>query len=406
MTPLPHRALFAAFDQFPSPKGAAVHILHSSQTLFERYHGGLLYVIGGGQLPPYQREDGIEVIRFTDEIPNLLQRAETFSRRLAALIAMHADTLELVHVRDPWSAIAVLAPSGRTHRVVYEANALPSIELPTNYPSILPATIDKIREMESYCLRQADAVIAVSGVLRDKLVDLGVKPDRITVIPNGADPVPDEQRPPRPDDAPDRYLVYVGALQQWQGVDQLLRAFARLADLDDLHLVICSATRRKRARPFLRFARRLGIDERVDWRFGLRHNEIGAWLTHAECSVAPLTDCPRNVVQGCCPLKVLESMAAATPVVASDLPAVREIVEDGVHGRLVRPDRPAELARAIRVLTEYPEQRAEMGRRGREHIARELTWEHNRDRLRAVYEHVTRAGRPSAAVASARERRE
>src|SRR4051794_5188882 len=153
-TPHPHRALFGAFDQFPSPKGAAVHILHSSQTLFERFEGGLLFVIGGGQLPPYQYEDGIEVIRFVEEIPNLLQRAEAFSRQLTSLTALHAEPLEPVHARDPGGGVAVLGPPDRRYRVVYEANALPSIELPTNYPAILPATVEKIREMESFCLRQ------------------------------------------------------------------------------------------------------------------------------------------------------------------------------------------------------------------------------------------------------------
>lgn len=418
---LPHRSLFAAFDQFPSPKGAAVHILHSSTTLFEHFGGGLLYVLGGAGMPPYQIEllgpdgwvqgsspvpeegdatglsDGqgpqravhdsltpvVEIVRFNDQVPNLLQRAERFSNRLDSIIARHAETLELVHVRDPWSAAAALryAP-GRFH-LLYEANALPSIELPNAYPSVLPATVTKIEEMERFCIAHADTVVTVSEVLRETLVRTGVDPDRITVIPNGADVPP--ELPGRPADAPDRYIVYVGALQQWQGVDDLLRAFARLADLDDLHLVICSATRRKRARPFLRFARRLGIDQRVHWKFGLRHNDIGAWLTHAECSVAPLTDCPRNVEQGCCPLKVIESMAAGTPVVASDLPAVRELVVDGEHGRLVRPNRPAELARAVRVLLEYPDQRRAMGARARSHVEHHLTWDRNRERLDAVY---------------------
>ncbi|MBI2703807.1 MAG: glycosyltransferase family 4 protein [Actinobacteria bacterium] len=378
--------MFAAFDQFPSPKGAAVHILHSSQALFERFGGGLLYVIGGGSLPPYQFEDGIEIVRFTDEVPNLLQRAELFSRRLAATVAMHADTLEVVHVRDPWSAIAALHDPNRCYRVLYEANALPSIELPAAYPAMLPSTIAKVRELEQFCLQHADRVVTVSGVLQAKLLSLGVDGERLAVVPNGADVVAPEQRPARPDGAPSRYVVYVGALQTWQGVDQLLRAFARLADLDDLGLVICSATRRKRARPFLRFARRLGVDGRVDWRFGLRHNEIAAWLAHAELSVAPLADCPRNVEQGCCPLKVLESMAAGTPVVASDLPAVRELVVDGEHGRLVRPDRPAELARATRVMLEYPERSRAMGDAAREHVASTLTWDHNRQRLDAVYD--------------------
>ena len=68
-------------------------------------------------------------------------------------------------------------------------------------------------------------------------------------------------------------------------------------------------------------------------------------------------------------------MAAGVPVVASDLPAVRELIDDGVHGRLVAPDRPGELARAIRVLLDYPEQRAAMGAAARAHIERHFTWE-------------------------------
>jgi glycosyltransferase involved in cell wall biosynthesis len=126
----------------------------------------------------------------------------------------------------------------------------------------------------------------------------------------------------------------------------------------------------------------------VVWRFGLRHHEVAAWLHHAECSVAPLTDCPRNVEQGCCPLKVLESMAAGTPVVASDLPVVRELVTDGEHGRLVRPDRPAELARAIRILLEYPDRSRQLGAQARAHVAEHLTWDHNRARLTAVIDGV------------------
>ena len=45
----------------------------------------------------------------------------------------------------------------------------------------------------------------------------------------------------KPVDAPDKYLLYFGALQSWQGVDVLLRSFARLRDLEDLYLVICAS---------------------------------------------------------------------------------------------------------------------------------------------------------------------
>jgi glycosyltransferase involved in cell wall biosynthesis len=203
------------------------------------------------------------------------------------------------------------------------------------------------------------------------------------VIPNGAD-IPDKT-PEKPKDAPDRYLVYVGALQPWQGVDVLLRAFSRLGDLG-IALVVCSSVPSRRARPLRRLAERLEVD--VHWRFTVPHGEVAAWLAHAEVSVAPLTASPRNVQQGCSPLKVWESMAAGVPVVASDLPAVRELITDGEHGRLVPPDRPAELARAIRIVLEYPEIARRMAENAQRRIADNFTWAHARARLAAVYDQV------------------
>jgi glycosyltransferase involved in cell wall biosynthesis len=61
--------------------------------------------------------------------------------------------------------------------------------------------------------------------------------------------------------------------------------------------------------------------------------------------VAPLTLNDRNVTQGCCPLKVLEYMAAGRPLVASNLPVVRELVRERLDGLLFAPDDPLDLAR-------------------------------------------------------------
>ncbi|MFB9839992.1 glycosyltransferase, partial [Actinoallomurus acaciae] len=105
--------------------------------------------------------------------------------------------------------------------------------------------------------------------------------------------------------------------------------------------------------------------------------------------VAPLTGCARNVDQGCAPLKILESMAAGTPVVASGLPAVREIMADGAHGRLVAPDRPAELARAIRVLLEYPDAARAMGERGRRRVRDDFSWSTTRAEMTSIYRGLT-----------------
>ena len=89
--------------------------------------------------------------------------------------------------------------------------------------------------------------------------------------------------------------------------------------------------------------------------------------------------------QGCSPLKILESMAAGVPVVASDLPVVRELMEDRVHGRLVDPERPSELARAIRLLLDYPDELRAMGARARTHVEDCLSWSRSTGQLRALY---------------------
>jgi glycosyltransferase involved in cell wall biosynthesis len=379
---LRHRALYAAFDRFPAPKGAAIHIGRMAETLFGLAGGGLLYVLGDDELPVYQREGGVEIVRYARPEPNRLRRALGYGRRLSALLDGQADSLQICHFRDPWSGVPILARDGRRYATVYEVNGLPSIELPAAYPDLAPATLAKIRAAEVFCWSAADRLIAPSATIAGNLVALGAAVEKIEVIPNGADlPAP----VPRPPDAPARYLLYFGALQPWQGVDVLLRAFALLADLDDLALVVCVATHPRTARPYQRLAEKLGCAGRVRWLFRLSQAELAPWRAHATLSVAPLTECARNLDQGCCPLKILESLAAGVPVVASDLPSVREIVTDGVEGRLVRPDRPAELARAIRVLLEYPDRLPAMGERARDRIARDLTWDRVLTRLTRLY---------------------
>ncbi|MCP4040556.1 MAG: glycosyltransferase family 4 protein, partial [Gammaproteobacteria bacterium] len=282
----------------------------------------------------------------------------------------------------PWSGIPILSQRQSRYRTIYEVNGLPSIELPYAYPLAAPKTLKKIRDAEEFCWTHADRLITPSDSIRNNLIRLGASPDKITVIPNGAD----IQQAPSTASISERYIIYVGALQRWQGLDVLLRAFARLADLEDLRLVVCASTHQRRAKPYRKLAEKLGIDSRIDWHFRLAKKELVAWLNGALVSVAALTECSRNLEQGCCPLKVLESMAAGVPVVASDLPSIREIMKDGIHGRLVRAERPAELARAIRILLEYPQQARNMGIQAQTHIRASFSWDVATTRLSSIYQ--------------------
>jgi glycosyltransferase involved in cell wall biosynthesis len=379
---LRHRALYAAFDRFPSRKGSAVHIDRFAGTLFDHAGGGLLYVLGGDGLPPYQLEGAVEIVRYTREAAHLLERAAGFGARLAALLDDLGE-LKVAHFRDPWSGLPIVERPARRYTAVYEVNGLPSIELPFLYPAIPPAILERIATLEQRCLDAADIVLTPSRITADRLHARGVDPTRLHVVPNGAD-VPTAPAPPPPNQ-PERYLLYFGALQPWQGVDTVLRAFARLLDIDGLELVICASVHHRRAKQYRKLADKLGVADRVHWLFALPEHELACWREHALLSLAPLRDCSRNVAQGCAPLKIIESMASGVPVVASDLPVVRELMRDGEHGRLVAPDRPGELARAIRVLLDFPELRTDMGAAARAQVAANLTWRRSTDRLRDLY---------------------
>lgn len=372
---------YAAFDRFPAPKGSAVHIARAAGALFAYAPPGLLCVLGGETLPRVQHEGDITVTRFRSDERNLFARADAYACFVDDALDRHRDTLRLVQVRDPWSAAPALADPDRPWKVVYEANGFPSIELPSTYPDLPAATLAKIAAVEDACLAAAEAIVTPSATIAACCIAKGADPARVTVVRNGADPLP--ATPPRPADAPRRYLVYVGALQAWQGFGTLLRAYARLADLD-VDLVVCSSWSARRARGWAKVVARLGLTDRVHWRHELPHADVAAWLAHAELSVAPLADVERNVRQGCCPLKVVESMAAGVPVVASDLPCVRELVDESC-ARLVPPDRPQELARALRVLLDDPAERARLATAARTRSRATLTWDHADDLLRGVW---------------------
>lgn len=376
-----HSSLYAAFDRFPTRKGAAIHIARFAPALFEHAGSGVLYVLGGGGLPRHQVEGRIEIVRYDGSEANFLDRTSGFARHLARVLDDTGSSLRIVHVRDPWSGIPVLSREDSYH-TVYEVNGLPSIELPYLFPSIAPRTLAKIESMERFCLQRADRIVTPSRTTRDLLVSRGVEANRITTIPNGADVPPLPQA--RPVEAPPCYVAYVGALQPWQGVDVLLRAMARLSDLD-LSLVICASNRSRHTKRLERLAEKLDLGNRVLWQWALSSAELAPWLTNALASIAPLSDCDRNAIQGCSPLKVIESMAAGTPVVASDLPPVREIVEDGTDGVLVPPDRPAALARAIRILHDYPERAKRLGCAGRRKVAASYAWTRAISELSGVY---------------------
>ncbi len=333
------RTVYVAFEAFPRPKGASTHMALVLQALARHRPPVALLCLGHGAMPSFQQEGAISIWRFKEHHPNLLRRAEGFGRFVARQVASWRH-VETVVFRDPWGGVPALAAAPGA-LAVFEVNGLPSWELPETWPRVArnAALLEKLRDLEWACLRRARAVVVPSHVTANALSGLGVQKERIHVIPNAAaEAFFRRSNAGRHSRAGRRLLAYVGSLHPWQGVEMLLEAFRKVVPAHpNVRLAVVSGARRKRIRVLARWARRAGLGERVFFPRAMSQGELARFLGSAALTAAPLLETPRNTLQGCCPVKIVESMAAGVPVLASDLAATRELVVHGRDGWLVAP---------------------------------------------------------------------
>jgi len=168
-----------------------------------------------------------------------------------------------------------------------------------------------------------------------------------------------------------KVLLYVGTLARWQGLHTLLEAAAILGHRSDFHLVVAAST----GKGVARLKRRIlstGLSGRITILGGVDHRTMPSLYARAYLSTAPLARGARNELQGCCPLKIVESMACGTPVVAMNNSVMPEVGGDAA--RYAPVGSPRELAGEIHRVMVDRELRRTMSRQGIEWAAR-FTWE-------------------------------
>ena len=378
--------IYASFDRFPAPKGAAVHIRAFVEALGRAFGGLDLLAIGGepGEPPP----EGVRFHPMRAQGPDLIQQAMCFRGELAAWWRGR-ERASVVHVRSIFEGYPIARRKAQlTEHLVFEVNGLPSIELKYHAPAVAEddELLRKLVAQEDECLAKADLLLTPSGVTARHLESRGVAPGRIRVIPNGVDTGLFSYQPPRPWAERPVRLLYSGTMTSWQGVHHAIEACRLLRRDVPALLTLVGPTRRAQRRELLDLCGELVGEGAVELLDALPQAEL-ARLHHA-CDVVlvPLPPNDRNLVQGCCPLKLLEAMASGTPVVASDLPVVRAVAEHGEHAFLVRPGSPKAIAEAVRALRADPALGLRMSQQGRAHIERDFTWARAQESLVAAYE--------------------
>lgn len=256
------------------------------------------------------------------------------------------------------------------------------------------------RRLEDRVIHQSNAVVTICEGLRQDLVGRGTDASKITVMPNGVDlamfgePVPRDETLARElgligENGPCPVIGFIGSFYDYEGIDVLIDAMTLLTRYHrDARLLLVGGGPREEA---LR-AQAAASPAAGAIRFVGRvpHDQVERYYALADIMAYPrkrsrLTDLVT-------PLKPLEAMAQDKLVAASDVGGHRELIRDGVTGRLFEPDDPAACAGALANLLTHRDSWDAYRAAGQAHVRESHDWARNVARYLPVYQSLLPPG--------------
>jgi glycosyltransferase involved in cell wall biosynthesis len=222
----------------------------------------------------------------------------------------------------------------------------------------------------------ADAYTCVSGLSKKLLTDLGIPKSKIFLLPNGIEP---EEFKPGKAEKIDNMLLHVGRGVRAKGLNVLLNSLKYLeepvslkiagpvGDIQYINEIIGSNHKRK-----------MGIHE-VELLGYVNEEKLLELYQRASIFVTPSLEEEFGIVN-------LEALSCETPVVASEVGGIGEIIKNDVNGLLVPPNDPEKLADAVRKLLKDKDLREKYGRNGRRMIKAHFSWDSITKKLIRIYE--------------------
>jgi glycosyltransferase involved in cell wall biosynthesis len=178
-------------------------------------------------------------------------------------------------------------------------------------------------------------------------------------------------------------IAYVGAISAIRGICEMVKAMSYLIDSSSVTLKLGGSFDPEN---LMKEVSILPGWKRVDYLGYLDRKEIRDILSCSFAGLVVLYPDPNHVLAY--PVKMFEYMSAGIPVIASDFPLWRQIVEGARCGLLVDPLEPKAIAKAICYLNSHPKEAEEMGARGREAVEKCYNWKKEEAKLLNLYEEI------------------
>jgi len=307
------------------------------------------------------------------EINNLARlRVRNFplllSQYLSGLRFVRLNDYELVHIHVPHAFL----PKRRrrivsTFHVVWAdySDALRRQRPMSIFDLQLAGMNDRLIRAEKKLADSSDAVIAVSQSVKHELVSrYGIDPDNVHVVHNGVDMVKSQSTRERKN-----IFLYIGRQTAHKGLPYLLKAFGRFARNNRNYDLVIVGERLEGGidSSLVHLSNELGIRDRV--KFTGRLSEARTWelLGQARCLILPS-------LAEAFGMTVLEAMASGTPVIATRVGGIPEVVRNGCNGLLVPPADADALSDSLERIASDSRLRRTLAEEGRRSCA-QFTWD-------------------------------
>jgi glycosyltransferase involved in cell wall biosynthesis len=393
------RILYLADIRFPLERANGIQTMETCHALAARGHAVTLIVRPDTTSPPrdpfaYYELPAIDALR----IERLTVTGPATARRATYLVGAISRALgrvrhDVIFTRDlGLASLVVGAPRLLRAPLVYEAHgiadetasALPT--LLTGAPSASERKRRRLARRDARVWHRADGYVTITHGLADALTErFGPRTAPLAIVPDGVATATDHTD--NTDGSANPFTIgYSGHLYPWKGVDLVVESVAALDGTRGL--IIGGHPAERDLSRLNQLADRLGCAPRMTFTGLLPPRDARRRLREADVLVLP-NPASTLSTRYTSPLKLFEYMASGRPIVATDLPAIREILTDGDTAILVEPGSVNALVNGIRRLRDDQALARRLAQRALEAVGR-YTWDERARRLESLLAEVAR----------------